>query len=144
MPGRQLVLLSVLALANTANAELYTWTDDQGNTHFSDRPPASVDAVPVTLSSPSVIPMKGNIRTGKKVGAIHRQIEQTLAKDRPGPNSSSIGPSAAEIKQCDKLRQRIERVQQQLRAGYSNDRGNRLRRQRRELSQTYSRDCMLG
>ena len=45
---------------------------------------------------------------------------------------------------CKEYREKLDRIQKQLRAGYSNDQGNRLRRQRREVSQKLSRECLLG
>ncbi len=41
MMPRTFLLTVTLALAATASAEIYKWTDDQGNTHYSDKPPAT-------------------------------------------------------------------------------------------------------
>ena len=144
MPGRHFVFSCLLILALPATAEMYTWTDEQGVTHFSDISPAAQETKPVTLGTSSVIPMAGNIRQSEKVSAIHRQIEQSLQPDTPRKASRSFREALATEKQCDKLQLRIEKVQQRLRAGYSNDRGNSLRRQRRALDQRYSRECVLG
>ncbi len=48
-----------------------------------------------------------------------------------------------QAQQCEKYRKQLDRIQGQLRAGYSNDRGNGLRQKRRKLSQLYSRECVL-
>ena len=56
----------------------------------------------------------------------------------------SSGDKSAKADSCRKLEQRLERIQAQLRDGYENDRGNRLREQRRELSRQHSRECILG
>lgn len=144
MPGRRLLFFCLLMLAQPATAEMYTWTDDQGVTHFSDTAPATGKAETVTPRTFSVIPMADNVRQSEKVSAIHRKIRQSLQRDAPEQRfRSSQGAPGAE-RQCSKLKLRIEKIQQKLRAGYSSSRGNSLRRQRRELGQRYSRECVLG
>lgn len=144
MPGRHFVLSCLLMLAQPAIAEVYTWTDDQGITHFSDTAPATGEPEQVTLGTSSVIPMAGNIRQSEKVSAIYRQVQKTLERDEPAERWGNKSKTSAAKKQCDKLQGRLKKIQQRLRAGYSNDRGNSLRRQRRELGQRYSRECILG
>ncbi|MDI9244442.1 DUF4124 domain-containing protein [Marinobacter sp. CHS3-4] len=144
MPGRHLVFLCLTVMVQTAGAEMYTWTDSLGTIHYSDTPPTAHDYQPVSLGRSSTVPMSSNIEVGKKVGAIHRQIEKAMEQDPPSVPTGRAVRSAVDQKQCDKLREQLNRIQQQLRAGYSNDRGNSLRRQRRKLSQRHSRDCMLG
>ncbi|HKK56283.1 DUF4124 domain-containing protein, partial [Marinobacter sp.] len=130
MPGRRWVFLCLFLLAQPAAAEMYTWTDDQGVTHFSDTAPATAKAKTVTPRNASVIPMADNVRQSEKVSAIHRKIQQSLQRDTPEQRfRSSEGAPDAE-KQCSKLKLRIEKIQQKLRAGYSGNRGNSLRRQR--------------
>lgn len=43
------LLLGSVLLAVSATAELYRWVDDDGRVQFSDRPPPSQNAEPVTL-----------------------------------------------------------------------------------------------
>jgi uncharacterized protein DUF4124 len=144
MPGRHFVLLCLPFLAQPVTAEMYTWTDDQGITHFSDTAPARHKPEAVTLKAPSVIPMSGNIRQSEKVRGIYRQMRQTLERDQSSRDSAPDKGKSKAQKQCDKLQRRLDKIQSQLRAGYSNDRGNSLRRQRRELSQQHSWQCVLG
>jgi hypothetical protein len=42
-------LLSAWLLASGASAEVYKWVDEQGNTHYADRPPTEVPVKPVEL-----------------------------------------------------------------------------------------------
>ena len=144
MPGWHIVFLCCAAIAQPASAEMYTWTDDQGAIHFSDEAPVDYESEPVDLSAPSVVPMSENIRAGERVSDTAREIKSMLAQDRPTRSSPVSTESSANQKRCDALRQKLDTIQQKLRSGYSNDRGNRLRRQRRELSQRYSRECVLG
>lgn len=144
MPGRRLVILCLFMLAQPAIAEMYTWTDDQGVTHFSDTASATQEAEQVTLGTSSVIPMADNVRQSEKVSAIHQKIQQSLQRDTSEQRFRSPRGTPGAEKQCNRLQRRIEKIQQKLRAGYSNSRGNSLRRQRRELGQRYSRECVLG
>ncbi|WP_150910835.1 DUF4124 domain-containing protein [Marinobacter halotolerans] len=144
MPGRHFVLLCLPLLAQPVTAEMYTWTDDQGITHFSDTAPSRHETKAVTLKAPSVIPMAGNIRQSEKVRGIYRQIRQNRERDKSTRDSVPDKSKLKAQKQCDKLERRLDKIQSQLRAGYANDRGNSLRRQRRELSQQHSWQCVLG
>jgi uncharacterized protein DUF4124 len=144
MPGRHFVLLCLPFLALPVTAEMYTWTDDQGITHFSDTAPARHQPEAVTLKAPSVIPMAGNIRQSEKVRGIYRQMRQNRERDKSSRDSGPDKGRSKAQKQCDKLERRLDKIQSQLRAGYANDRGNSLRRQRRELSQQHSWQCVLG
>lgn len=143
MPGRHFVVLCQSILIQPATADVYTWTDDRGVTHFSDTAPAAHKPEQVTLGTPSVIPMADGVRQSETVSAIRRKVQKSLERDAPDqPRTRS--ESSAEEKECEKLQLRIRKIQQRLRAGYSNDHGNSLRRQRRELGQQYSRECVLG
>jgi len=43
------VCLAIFLASADAWAEIYQWTDAQGNTHFGDRPPASSSARPISI-----------------------------------------------------------------------------------------------
>ncbi|MCG5494298.1 MULTISPECIES: DUF4124 domain-containing protein [Ectothiorhodospira] len=62
MNARLTTLLLLLTLAAPAMAEVYRWTDDQGNTVFGDTPPDGVDATPMNVRSPTVTPGLPNAR----------------------------------------------------------------------------------
>jgi hypothetical protein len=40
------VLVLVLVTASSASAEMYEWKDEDGNLHFSDRPPQTRENLP--------------------------------------------------------------------------------------------------
>lgn len=145
MPGILAALLSAALFAASASAGVYTWTDADGVVHFSDRQPPARNHQTVTLGETSVVPMSENIEQGRRVTTINQQVSRSL--ERPESGRSSAGTSektkARQQKTCVGYRKRLARIQQQLRAGYSNDRGNRLRRQRRDVSQALSRECLL-
>lgn len=64
-----LVVLSFPLLADAKT--LYRWVDENGVTHFSDEEPES-GAQRVFSSGMSVIPMRENIRTQKRLEVIRR------------------------------------------------------------------------
>lgn len=148
MPWRQAAVFVVLFIPAVSTAEVYTWIDDQGVAHFTDIKPEAREHQPVEIRRPSMIPMRENISRGERVSTINRQINRSL-EARDGGNRKAVSrQDARELERkkarCAGYRERLERIQQKLRAGYSNDQGNRLRRQRREVSQKLSRECMLG
>ncbi|MEP1213675.1 MAG: DUF4124 domain-containing protein [Marinobacter sp.] len=148
MPWRQAAIFLLLLIPAVSTAEMYTWIDEQGVAHFTDIKPSDREHRQVELRPPSLIPMRENISRGERVSTINRQVNRSLEANDGGKQKASAQQEARELKRknarCAGYRERLERIQQQLRAGYSNDKGNRLRRQRREVSQKLSRECMLG
>ncbi|MGM0766452.1 MAG: DUF4124 domain-containing protein [Pseudomonadota bacterium] len=144
MPGTMALFLLSALLSAPALAGLYTWTDEQGVVHFTDTQPRDQSHDTVTLTPPSVVPMSENLEQGRRVTTIRKSVSRTL--DTPSRSRGSERRPKVEAKnekQCAGYRSRLERIQQQLRAGYSNDRGNSLRRQRRKVGQALSRECLL-
>lgn len=149
MPWRQAALIVLLVIPAVAAAEkMYTWVDDQGVAHFTDIKPVAREHEHVELRRPSLIPMRENITRGKRVSTINQQVSRSLEADGGGGRTLSDKQKARERERknarCEGYRDKLDRIQKQLRAGYSNDQGNRLRRQRREVSQKLSRECLLG
>ena len=149
MPWRQAALIVLLVIPAVATAEkMYTWVDDQGVAHFTDIKPVAREHEHVELKRPSLIPMRENITRGKRVSTINQQVSRSLEAGSGGGRTLSNKQKALERERknarCEEYREKLDRIQKQLRAGYSNDKGNRLRRQRREVSQKLSRECLLG
>lgn len=145
MPGMMAGLVLSFFLASLANAEVYTWIDSRGVAHFSDYPPGEISHRQVQIPAPVTVPMSENLGQGRRVSGIRKGIEDLLASGRPG-GSEMTAKEKAEVeleKICATYRSKLERIQSRLRAGYSNDRGNALRQQRRTLSKKLSRECIL-
>ncbi|NMT62203.1 DUF4124 domain-containing protein [Marinobacter orientalis] len=145
MPWRQAAVFVSVFIPAVSVAEVYRWIDDQGVAHFSDRKPSEGEHEQVELNRPSLVPMRENITRGKRVSAISEQVNRSL---QAGNGRQPSGKPEARARErnnarCQGYRQKLERIHQQLRAGYSNDQGNRLRRKRREVSQKLSRQCLL-
>lgn len=145
MPRMMAGLVFSFFLASVANAEVYTWIDSRGVAHFSDYPPDEIPHKQLQLKAPVTVPMSENLRQGKRVSGIRKDVEGLLASSRPGGSGMTAKEKAdAKLeKTCATYRRKLDGIQSKLRAGYSNDRGNTLRQQRRTLSQKLSRECIL-
>lgn len=149
MPWRQAAVFVLLVIPAISSAQkMYTWIDDQGVAHFTDIKPIAREHEHVELKRPSLIPMRENITRGKRVSTINQQVNRSLEGSSSGQSTLTDKQEARERERknarCEGYREKLDRIQKQLRAGYSNDQGNRLRRQRREVSQKLSRECLLG
>ena len=149
MPWRQAAVFVLLVIPAISSAQkMYTWIDDQGVAHFTDIKPIAREHEHVELKRPSLIPMRENITRGKRVSTINQQVNRSLEGSSSGQRSLTDKQEARERERknarCEGYREKLDRIQKQLRAGYSNDQGNRLRRQRREVRQKLSRECLLG
>lgn len=135
------------AFFNTpASAEVYTWIDSQGVSHFSDYPPGQLPHQQIEIQPPSTVPMSENLGQGRRVSGIRDDVRNLLStpdRSTPGKELAALKARVKQQKTCDTYRKKLDRVQSKLRAGYSNDKGNTLRRQKRTLSQKLSRDCIL-
>lgn len=110
-----------------ANAELYKWVDAMGRIHYSDIAP-TLDQKLLDYSAP--------------------------ADNRISPPADIKYPKSALKKKnkafrrrahvsCEKYQNRIKKVQKQLRSGYKEPRGNKLRAKKRELNERLRR-CRKG
>ena len=149
MPWRQAAVFVLLVIPAISSAQkMYTWIDDQGVAHFTDIKPIAREHEHVELKRPSLIPMRENITRGKRVSTINQQVNRSLEGSSSGQRTLTDKQEARERERknarCEGYREKLDRIQKQRRRGYSNDQGNRRRRQRREVSQKLSRECLLG
>lgn len=122
---RAVFLLAIISI--NSQAKLYKWVDEQGQTHFSDLPPFNSEAKIETLPAPEV----GNQILAPEKIEFYRAPKKTARKRK------------TKRRNCNKYAVRIDKVQQQLRRGYKEPRGNKLRARRRELSEQL-RQCQKG
>lgn len=128
------------ACINTAAAaEVYTWTDKDGITHFSDRPPASGNAetmeiedsdIPAPPASATSAPHNTENVTGSETAAPQeqpltaaQQRRQQLAKEREDRREAQ---GKVDIL-CGKHRQRLAQVEPARRVFYTDDSGQSVR-----------------
>ncbi|WP_138435727.1 DUF4124 domain-containing protein [Marinobacter shengliensis] len=133
-----------LFLSLPAQAEIYRWTDANGSIHFSDTPPMLDEHHRMQVRPTTTMPMAENIRQSDRVTRNRKELDQLLSPNSKNRYAKSQQAEEARTRQCEQYRKQLDRLQARLRAGYGNDRGNSLRQRRRELSQTYSHECVLN
>lgn len=146
MPGIMAIVVLIFVFPLPVAAGIYTWTDAQGVVHFTDTPPPGKDSRPVEVAAPVTAPMARNLQQQKRVSKVHKQVQAMLSSDRKRSAVRTKIKEKNRAKQqraCAGYRRKLARIQSQLRAGYSNSKGNNLRRKRRQLGQSLSRECIL-
>ncbi len=149
MPWILAIFVVIGCFSSPLYAGVYTWIDPNGVAHFSDYPPGTLPHQELVISPPSTVPMSENLRQGRRVSGIRDDVRGLLSTPGRGVGED-VGERGAKEKAlvqrnkaCDIYRKKLDRIQSKLRAGYGNDKGNTLRRQRRETSQKLSRECLL-
>lgn len=146
MPGKLAIAVWVLVVSSSAFADVYTWTDPLGGVHFTDTPPLDQSLDPVQIAVPVTVPMANNLDQQRHVSKIHKQVRDVFLSDHKSSSGGGRSTSKAEAKHkksCAGYRRRLAHIQSQLRAGYSNNKGNSLRAKRRKYNQLLSRECIL-
>ena len=135
-----LLLLAGIFIFSVPQAQVYEWVDEQGNRHFSDQKPQGVEFR--VLGDPAE-----GLSTYSPAAIKHPRPAKSAGSDSSDASGRSRQPTRTSSKDklqavCDGYREKMDRIQAQLRAGYSEPRGNRLRARRSALQSAYQRDCM--
>jgi len=127
--------------SENVQAQIYEWYDEQGRRHFSDQEPVGItyrivgveDESRLSTYTPDPIDRPQAAGTGSEPSSARAPARET----DPADNTA-----AAELAEaCSGYLERLDAIQDQLRAGYSEPRGNRLRARRQALQTAYRRDC---
>lgn len=143
MPWILAIFVVIGCFSSPLYAGVYTWIDSNGIAHFSDYPPGELPHREIVVSEPSTVPMSENLDQGRRVSGIRDDLRGLLSAPDRGAGEGADRARVEREKTCGAYRKKLERIQSKLRAGYGNDKGNTLRRQRRETSQKLSRECLL-
>lgn len=131
-PSPFLVVVTLM-IATAARAELYTWTDDDGVTHYTDTPRQNgaheERTRPQLTNSPMALPEPGTWE-------VQRDND-----DEGRTPSRAEREAAAREKRCQRYETRLARVNEELASGYQEPRGNQLRAERRELRSKIFSEC---
>jgi hypothetical protein len=119
-------------------ADIYRWRDASGVVHFSDREPLQGEVRRVEPVAPVLVPMNSNLEAAE---AVTDSVGTTPSGD--DDSRSADRRKEAHARRCERYRHQLDSVQSQLRAGYTNARGNRLREKRRTLNGKLGRECIL-
>lgn len=84
--------LVLLAVGTAGAAELYRWVDDQGVTHFGDRPPANVQAQPLETPPP---PPAGEVQDAQRRLEALRAAADERAQERARQEEEAADRTAA-------------------------------------------------
>lgn len=146
-----LVLISSFTLTPLAEAKIYKWRDSEGDTHYSDRPPPvrRIDGPPAASDNSANrseeisadLPYLHSMQAPAKL--FPKRSTQVAPKTNRTPKRQAAKKSNAQAlaRQCQGYRNQIASINKQLRSGYREPKGNRLRSRRRELSDKLYRQC---
>lgn len=99
---RLFAVIILCVVVSPASAGYYKWTDENGVTHFSDEPPGP-DGKPVRPNGTTVIPMRDNIRTQKRVEQINNPQPAAVTVK---PASTRTADSKMQWEKQQKLREK--------------------------------------
>lgn len=141
MPKSPFVAATALVYAvcaYNAQAEIYTWTDANGVTHYSDQPPETSEHE--NLATSSLPPLH---LIDKPDPALTHVLQKATRAQQVTRRAASTTPrrSAAANNRCAKYRSQLKKLQSQLRRGYKEPRGNALRERRRKLQARLNAEC---
>jgi hypothetical protein len=120
-----------------SNAEIYTWVDDKGVTHYSDsNANAPADHQQVSQELPFVHQLaEPDPALTRTLSASERERQQRL------PSASQSRASRSNRTSCASYQRQLDNLQAKLRRGYREPRGNKLREKRRRLQARYNAEC---
>jgi hypothetical protein len=137
------VVVMLVSLSGAAKADYYRWTDANGVTHFTDKP-KTPGSQAINFRRPAVIPIAdNNRRRGDRLQGLQPDTPKNSVQDKAQKPAQANAAQIAQQKTCENYVDRIGNIESRLRAGgYSASRGNRLRRDRRELASKRTLECL--
>ena len=131
----RLLMLWLAGFPVLASAQLQRWTDDDGVIYYRDV--RSTDATAEPTKKTTKKPKRAS-HSAFNPGRHHKDAARSqLRKQQQEAERQEV----RQQKQCARLQARLDRVEHQLAAGYSEPKGNRLRQQRRELNGRLFEEC---
>lgn len=128
------LLLSVLLLPGLASAEIYRWTDAQGRVHFGAQPGA-VGAQPVEVK-PQVVERDDATRERE---ARTAQFYDARRAEKEQAQSRNAEANAKRSQECNQLRAKLERINQDGRYFRTDAEGNPVYYEAKEVEAARSR-----
>lgn len=129
MTKQALALLTLLVLgaaSTTTLGQIYKWTDEDGNVHFTDKP-VEEDAERVAIQSRRTNPERVQARVQERAEAAARAAEQEAAAQPQGPTEEELQARAQQrAEQCQKYRERLQRFVQSRRIYREDESGERV------------------
>jgi hypothetical protein len=116
--------LLLAALSTAASAEIYKWTDEDGNVHFSEKKPADAEAETV------------QIRYTEPSAEAQEKLQETIEQDQKAAEERLKAEEdqaleernlAVQQRNCEKARAHLAELQRVVRLFHTDDEGNRVR-----------------
>lgn len=142
-----LLLLCLLATPVAALAGTYRWVDENGQTHFGDRPPAGAASDEVSVAPP---PVDADAAARERKQRMHEFLEQSEKERAERNEAKARQEAAAEERQarCEQLRGRLKYLKSVSKIYRINNDGERVyvddeenERLRREFTARVQSEC---
>ena len=121
------VLLLSIALAGAASAsDIYKWTDDQGNVHYTDKPdhqPSERLSIESRRTDNSEV--RGQVQARRESRAGAAEAAAAAAADNPTPDELRAEASER-AENCSKSKERLTRFTQSRRMYRADENGERV------------------
>lgn len=102
-----LLILVCLLITPIAQAGTYRWVDENGRTHFGDRPPANTAADEVTLKATTPSPDEAVRQRKQRMNEFLEQTEQERA-ERNKTEAEQQAKATKHAVRCQALRARLK------------------------------------
>ena len=123
------IALAITALLGTsvcAAGEIYKWTDEEGNVHFTDKPVVE-EAERVAIQSRRTDPERVQAMVQARAEAAAKAAEEEAAATPQGPTEEEIQARLEErAKRCATYRERLQRFVQSRRIYREDENGERV------------------
>lgn len=137
---RKSIFIATLTLlaCSPATGDIYKWVDDKGVTHYSDNAQAApqnhqrIDA--------ELPPVHRMDKPDARLSRIQRQAQKERSAQAAASRRQHTTPRPTKSP-CASLERQLRSVQSQLRRGYREPRGNKLRERRRDLEARLINEC---
>lgn len=141
LPGPLLTLLVLASLSGLASAEIYRWTDANGQVHFGERPPADVQAESVKPPPPPALSpdLGSELRSQFK----QRQADYTSNRQASREAAANAAAEAAErAKNCAQSRAAIADINKFMNKRMFDSNGNYIESDARQAKLNKARESV--
>lgn len=127
---RQVLVIALIASLTPClvmAAEIYRWTDEAGNTHYSENPPQGVDAQPMNIQTRSPKPANSDNSQAKSgsgadnQGGASGEAGDGNEKAEEGKQPDSKAVAEARRENCEAAREALEMLENNARVQVEED-----------------------
>lgn len=134
-----ITMLVLTATGSVAVGQIYKWTDEEGNVHFTDKP-VDGEAECVAIRSRRTDPGRVQASVEARAEAAAKKTEEKAAVASQGPTEEELAAQAAErAKKCATYRERLQRFVQSRRIYREDENGERVYLSEEEMQEARER-----